>query len=118
MIAYLFIAVLVFAACYGVDKGFSKLFRSRKEHQSGKAVKHNKRAALFGLVLAVLGVAGILAGIGTSLGLLLLSAVVLLMAAVFVLAFVDMTAFHTAYAVLLTAAALRFGLEWYYSKRI
>ena len=43
---------------------------------------------------------------------------VLLMAAVFVLAFVDMTAFHTAYAVLLTAAALRFGLEWYYSKRI
>lgn len=42
----------------------------------------------------------------------------LLMAAVFVLAFVDMTAFHTAYAVLLTAAALRYGLAWFYSKKI
>ena len=42
----------------------------------------------------------------------------LLMAAVFVLAFVDMTAFYTAYAVLLTAAALRFGLAWYFSKQI
>jgi len=43
---------------------------------------------------------------------------VLLMITVFALAFIDMTAFHTAYAVLLTAAALRFGLMWYYSKRI
>ena len=79
--AYLIIAALVFAVCYGVDKGFSKLFRSRKEYRSGLAVKHNKRAVLFGVVLAVLGVAGILAGLGSSLGLVILSCVVLLMAA-------------------------------------
>ena len=79
--AYLFLAALVFGACFLVDKGFSRLFRGRKEHRSGLSVKHNKRAALFGLVLAVLGIAGILAGIGSSLGLLILSVVVLLMAA-------------------------------------
>lgn len=43
---------------------------------------------------------------------------VLLLAAVFVLAFVDMTAFHTAYAILLTAAALRGVAAIYYSRRM
>ena len=43
---------------------------------------------------------------------------VLLLAAVFVLAFVDMTAFHTAYAILLTAAALRGAAAIYYSRRM
>lgn len=79
MIPYLILAAVVFGICYGVDKGFEKLFRSRKEHRSGMAVKHNKRAALFGLVLAVLGIAGILAGLGGSAGLMILSVAVLLM---------------------------------------
>ena len=80
MIAYLILAAAVFGLCFAVDKGFAKIFRSRKEHKSGLAVKHNKRAALFGLVLAVLGIAGILTGIGGGLGLLILSVIVLLMA--------------------------------------
>ena len=80
MIPYLILAAVVFGACFLVDKGFSRLFRSRKEHQSGMAVKHNKRTALFGLVLAVLGIAGILTGISGGLGLVVLSAAVLLMA--------------------------------------
>ncbi len=78
--AYLIIAALVFAVCYGVDKGFSRLFRSRKEHQSGLAVKLNKRYILFGLFLAVLGIAGLLAGTKGGTALLVGSAVVLLMA--------------------------------------
>ena len=78
--AYLILAAAVFGLCFAVDKGFQKLFRSKKEHRSGLTVKHNKRAALFGLLLAVLGIAGILAGIGGGLGLLILSVIVLLMA--------------------------------------
>jgi hypothetical protein len=78
--AYLVLAALVFGVCFLVDKGFTKLFRNRQQHKSGMAVKHNKRAALFGLVLGVLGIAGILAGIGGGVGLLMLSAIVLLMA--------------------------------------
>lgn len=42
----------------------------------------------------------------------------LLMIAVFVLAFVDMTAFHTAYAILLAAGALKIGFGWFYAKRM
>ena len=81
MLAYFVLAALIFGACFLADKGFSRLLRSKKQHKSGLAVKHNKRAALFGLLLAVLGIAGILAGIGNAPGLLLLSVLVLLMAA-------------------------------------
>ena len=81
MIPYLILAALVFGVCFLVDKGFSKVFRNRKEHRSGLAVKQNKRAALFGLVLGVLGIAGILAGLAANPGILILSVVVLLMAA-------------------------------------
>ena len=81
MIPYLILAALVFGACFLVDKGFAKLFRSADQHKSGLAVKHNKRTALFGLFLVVLGVVGVITGIGGAVGLLILSAVVLLMGA-------------------------------------
>lgn len=78
--AYLIIAALVFAACYGVDKGFAKLFRDKKQHKSGRAVKLNKRYALFGLFLTVLGAVGVFTGIGNGPVLLIGSALVLVMA--------------------------------------
>jgi len=78
---YLVVAALVFGACYLIDKGFTKLFRSRVQHQSGLAVKHSKRAALFGLFLCVLGVAGAAAGAAGGTGLLIMSLIVLLMGA-------------------------------------
>ena len=54
-------AVLILGAlCFGVfwliDKGFTKLFRSQAQHQSGKAVRLNKRYGSFGLILFSLGV--------------------------------------------------------------
>ena len=79
MIPLLILAAAVFACCFAVDKGFQKLFRGRPEHQSGLAVKHKKRAAVFGLILTVLGIAGILTGIGGDLSMVIMSAVVLLM---------------------------------------
>ena len=33
MLPYLILAALVFAACYAVDKGFSRLFRNSKQHK-------------------------------------------------------------------------------------
>ena len=80
MLPYLILAALVFGACFLVDKGFTKLLRGKRQHKSGLAVKHNKHAALFGLLLAVLGIAGILAGLGGGLGLLILSVLVMAMA--------------------------------------
>lgn len=53
----------VFGLCFLVDKGFTKLFRSRPEHQSGLSVRPSKRYGSMGLLIGLLGVAGVLAGV-------------------------------------------------------
>ncbi|MBQ4600811.1 MAG: hypothetical protein IJB17_04200 [Oscillospiraceae bacterium] len=66
---FLLIALVMggtFFLCWLLDKGFTKLFRSKKEHQSGKSVRLDKKSGLFGLIAGVLGVAAIFNGLGTS----------------------------------------------------
>ena len=53
----LIVATLIFGACFLIDKGFTKLFRSKKEHKSGLSVRLNKRYGSAGLIVFVLGVA-------------------------------------------------------------
>lgn len=56
---YLWIAVLAlvtFGLCFLFDKLFSKIFRDREQHRSGKKVKQRKRTATYGLLMAVLGI--------------------------------------------------------------
>ena len=50
------VAALIFGICYLVDKAFTKLFRSKAQHRSGKAVRLSKRYGIFGVMLCVLGV--------------------------------------------------------------
>ena len=57
------VAAVIFGICYLVDKTFSKLFRSKAQHRSGKAVRANKRYGIFGVVLTVLGIMAICVGI-------------------------------------------------------
>ena len=57
------IAAIIFGICYLVDKTFSKLFRSKAQHRSGKAVRANKRYGVFGVVLTILGIMAICIGI-------------------------------------------------------
>lgn len=59
----IFVVLGTFALCFAVDKGFTKLFRGKKEHKSGLCVKLNKKYGLVGILLGVLGVAALLAGI-------------------------------------------------------
>ena len=56
------IAGVIFGLCYLVDKTFTKLFRSKAQHRSGKAVRANKRYGVFGVVLTVLGIMAICTG--------------------------------------------------------
>ena len=58
----LIVAALVFGLCYLVDKTFSRLFRSKAQHMSGKAVRLSKRYGIFGVILAVLGIMAIVVG--------------------------------------------------------
>ena len=64
--AYILIAAAVFALCFALDKGYTKIFRSQVQHTSGLEVRVSKRFGSFGLILAVLGVAGIFMGINES----------------------------------------------------
>lgn len=60
---YLIVIALTFLICWLVDKGFTKLFRSRPQHNSGKSLRLNKHYGGFGLILFVLGLAALFAGI-------------------------------------------------------
>ena len=73
------IAALVFAVCWGVDKLFVRLFRSKAQHRSGLAVRSSKRYGLFGVIFTVLGILGIFSGTGGDKILLYAGIVVMLM---------------------------------------
>ena len=78
-IVILLIAALVFLACWGVDKLFVRLFRSKAQHRSGLAVRASKRYGLFGVIFSVLGILGIFSGTGGEKVLLYAGIAVLLM---------------------------------------
>lgn len=61
--AYVIIIALTFLICWLVDKGFTKLFRSKPQHSSGKSLRLNKHYGGFGLILFVLGLAALFAGL-------------------------------------------------------
>lgn len=63
-IAIALLGLATFGICFLVDKGFTKLFRGKKEHRSGRAVRLSKRYGSVGLIVAVLGVPTVFAGIG------------------------------------------------------
>lgn len=65
-IALLILFVLIFGVCFGIDKLFTKLFRSKVQHSSGLSVRLNKRLGSFGLVVAVLGIAGAFSGLSVN----------------------------------------------------
>ncbi len=56
-IAFFILIGIVLGLCYLADKGLGKLFRGKKQHQSGLKVKPAKRYATIGVVIGVLGAA-------------------------------------------------------------
>ena len=56
----LVLAGIVFGLCFLADKGFHKLFRNKAQHASGLAVRANKRAGLFGMLMILLGVVALI----------------------------------------------------------
>ena len=62
-IAIMLIAAAVFGVCYLVDKSFTKAFRSKAQHRSGKAVRAPKRDGIFGVLLTVVGILAICVGV-------------------------------------------------------
>ena len=78
-VALILTVAIIFGICYGVDKLFSALFRSKAQHRSGMAVRAAKRYGIFGVILTVIGILGIVGGIGSDNVLLIGGVIVLLM---------------------------------------
>ena len=57
-------AALTFGICFLVDKGYTRLFRSKQQHKSGLQVRVSKRYASIGLVLCILGILAVFTGVG------------------------------------------------------
>lgn len=57
-------AALTFGICFLVDKGYTRLFRSKQQHKSGLQVRLSKRYASIGLVLCILGILAVFTGVG------------------------------------------------------
>lgn len=75
---YVLVAAVVFGLCFLLDKGFTKVFRGKEQHKSGLSVRYNKKFGAFGLILVVLGIAGLFASGGHDVLLLIGGSVVIL----------------------------------------
>lgn len=61
-VAVIIVVAVVFGLCFAVDKLFSKTFRGKEQHKSGKSVRLSKRYGSIGVLLFALGVAGCFSG--------------------------------------------------------
>lgn len=94
IIGVLLVAAAVFGVCYLFDKGFVAMFRNKVQHRSGLAVRANKRYAVVGLILAVLGVAALIHGVQESAALLIGGVIVLLIGGGLILYYLSFGVFY------------------------
>ena len=64
--AVLIVAGAIFGICFLIDRLFTRLFRNAEQYHSGLSVRLNKRYGSIGLLLCVLGVAGLFTGLSES----------------------------------------------------
>ena len=75
---YLFVIAATFGVMYLLDKGLTKLFRSRQQHRSGTAVRLKKHYGILSLALMILGAIGIVTFFADGNLILLLGGVLIL----------------------------------------
>ena len=66
LITVIVVVAAVFGLCFLVDKGFTKIFRSKVQHQSGKSVRLSKRYGSIGAIMFSIGVAAVFMGINNA----------------------------------------------------
>ncbi len=79
ILSVLLVAAVVFGICFLADKGFTKTFRDKAQHQSGLSVRPNKKYGAFGLILVVVGLGALFAGLQSDTVLLVGSCFVILL---------------------------------------
>ena len=94
--AYLVIGALTFGVCYLLDRGYTRLFRSKVQHRSGLSVRVSKRYASFGIILGILGLLAVFNGLSGNTVLLIGGILVLLMAAALIIHYTGFSIFYDA----------------------
>lgn len=107
IIAFFVFIALVFGVCFLFDKGFTKIFRGKAQHRSGRSVRLNKRFGSFGLILAIVGIAAIFAGIPSDLALGIGGAVVCLVGIGLVIYYLSFGIFYDDTSFIVTKFARR-----------
>jgi len=75
------VGALTFGLCFLIDRGYTRIFRSKEQHRTGLAVRVSKRYGSFGLILGVLGITALFSGLSGNTFLLIGGILMLLMAA-------------------------------------
>ena len=101
-IAVIILAALVFGICFLVDKGFTKVFRGQSQHMSGKAVRLNKKYGSIGLIIAILGLAGIFSGLSEGWVMIVGGSILLLAGAALVVYYMTFGVFYDTDSFVLT----------------
>lgn len=98
----LLVAAVTFAVCFGIDKGFTKLFRSQAQHKSGLSVRLSRRYGSMGLIVAVLGVAGLFSGLNGSVLMIIGGSVLIVVGIGLVVYYMTFGVFYDADSFILT----------------
>lgn len=102
IIPALVVAGTTFGICYLVDRFFTKTFRSRAQHRSGLSVRVSRRYAVFGLILAFLGICAIFTGLRSGAVLVIGGVIAVLMGAGLIGYYITFGVFYDADSFLLT----------------
>jgi len=66
IVTVIVVVAVVFGGCFLVDKGFTKIFRNKVQHQSGKSVRLTKRYGSIGAIMFALGTFALFMGINNA----------------------------------------------------
>lgn len=97
------VIALTFGICYILDKGYTKVFRSKDQHKTGLQVRVNKRYATFGLILCILGILAVFTGIGGETVLLVGGIAVLCIGCALIVYYLSFGIFYDADSFIMTA---------------
>ena len=101
------LAAVTLGICYAVDKGFTKLFRSKPQHASGQAVRLQNHYCSGGVILCLLGIAAIFSGLEDSLVLILGGILLLLVGICLIVYYVSFGIFYDDSGFVLTSFGKR-----------
>ena len=109
----LIVIIATFALCWFADKGFHKLFRSKPQHISGKAVHLGKFYSLGGLIFSVLGVFSVIVGISASVLLIVGGAVVFAVGVFLIVYYLSFGVYYDDDTFLVTGIGRKSGTYYY-----